>query len=208
MRATHQPIAMEFSGSIITLKPGQLITSRKSLSGSCGVSESKIERVLGWMKIEQQIEQQGGNRSRLITITNWNQYQAIEQQIEQISNNHRTTTEQPPDTNKNEKKERIEINTGAADRKSQKSWPTLSEVLLYADKIGLPPDEAQKFFDHFEGTGWTDKNGHPIHDWQSKCRTWKVSFEERKFKERGGAKPKSQLSAAEEWMKPIEELLQ
>lgn len=73
---------------------------------------------------------------------------------------------------------------GVPERKEPKAWPSLQEVMLYADKIGLPPDEAKKFFDHYEGTGWTDKHGHPVHDWQSKCRSWKTGFMEKRHLDR------------------------
>lgn len=123
--ATHQPIEMDFSGRIITLKPGQLITSRKSLSDSCGVSQSKTERVLAWMESEQQIEQQGSNRSRLITILNWDKYQPIGQQNEHPSDSHRTTNGQPSDTNKNEKNERMKEKTVG----EKASPPTAEEII-------------------------------------------------------------------------------
>ncbi len=101
VRATHRPISTLFQGERLTLKPGQFITSRRSLSEISGVQESKIERILKRLKSEQQIEQQKSNRSRLITILNWDQYQSSEQQIEQPLNSQRTTDEQPVNTNKN-----------------------------------------------------------------------------------------------------------
>lgn len=91
--ATHQPISKLFGGKRITLNPGQLITGRKSISKQFNISESKVQRVLKTFEIEQQIEQQTSNRSRLISILNWNEYQCSEQQNEQQVNNKRTTSE-------------------------------------------------------------------------------------------------------------------
>ena len=101
LNATHKEIDMLFEGKKITLKKGQLITGRKSISEKLSISESKVQRVLKMFEIEQQIEQQTTKHNRLISIINWEQYQEIEQQNEQQVNNNRTTTEQQLNTNKN-----------------------------------------------------------------------------------------------------------
>jgi hypothetical protein len=103
LNATHKKIEAIFCGKKIVLQPGQLITGRHAISRDTGVNDSKVYRILEQLKSEQQIEQQGKNLSSLITITNWRVYQFSEQQIEQPSNNERTTNEQPSNTNNNEK---------------------------------------------------------------------------------------------------------
>ena len=112
--ATHTSIDKIFKGERITLNPGQLITGRKAISSETNVHESKVQRILKKLEIEQQIEQQKSNQNRLITITCWHQYQGSEQHYEQPVNNQRTTDEQPVNTNKNVKKfnnERIKEKT-------------------------------------------------------------------------------------------------
>lgn len=101
LNATHKDMDVLFKNKRITLKPGQLITSRKSIAKKMDISESKVHRVLKMLEIEQQIEQQTSNKNRLITIVGWNEYQSCEQQIEQQVNNNRTTSEQQVNTNKN-----------------------------------------------------------------------------------------------------------
>ena len=101
LNATHKSQKMMFEGQIIELQPGQLITGRKSISEKLNISESKVQRVLKSLEIEQQIEQQTTPRNRLITVLSWVDYQSSEQQIEQQLNNKRTTTEQQLNTNKN-----------------------------------------------------------------------------------------------------------
>lgn len=83
LHATHKPIKMDFAGTIIELQPGQLITSRNSICKTLKVNRSKVERVLRLQISEHQIEQQTSNKSRLITILNWGEYQKNEQQNEQ-----------------------------------------------------------------------------------------------------------------------------
>nr|WP_308743235.1 hypothetical protein [uncultured Anaerocolumna sp.] len=106
LNATHKEMPALFKGKRIELKPGQLITGRKAISTKFNIHESKVQRVLKKLEIEQQIEQQTSNENRLITILNWNEYQSIEQQIEQPVNNERTTSEQQVNTNKNDKNDK------------------------------------------------------------------------------------------------------
>jgi hypothetical protein len=101
LNATHKNMDVLFKNKRITLKPGQLITGRKSIAKKLDISESKVHRVLKMLEIEQQIEQQTSNKNRLIAIVGWNEYQSCEQQIEQQVNNNRTTSEQQVNTNKN-----------------------------------------------------------------------------------------------------------
>jgi TolA-binding protein len=101
--ATHKAYKTVFDGKVIELQPGQFITSRKSLAKETDTNESKVERILKTLEIEQQIEQVGGATSRLITVTKWNEFQSGEQDDEQRVNNDRTTNEQRVNTNKNGK---------------------------------------------------------------------------------------------------------
>jgi len=98
--ANWQPKKEILGGKTIECQPGQFTTGRKQLSKLSGINESKIERLLNLMEIEQQIEQQKTSTNRLITITNWKDYQQNEQQIEQQVNNDQTTIEQQVNTPK------------------------------------------------------------------------------------------------------------
>ena len=101
LNATHTNYDVFFQGERITLKPGQLLTGRKSIAAQLGVNESKVQRILKLFEIEQQIEQQTSNQNRLVSIVRWEDYQRNEQQIEQQMNNKRTTNEQRMNTNNN-----------------------------------------------------------------------------------------------------------
>lgn len=103
LNATHKEIDALFNGKRIKLKVGQLITGRKSIAEKLGISESKVQRILKMFENEQQIEQQTNFHNRLISIVNWHEYQENEQLIEQQVNSHRTASEQPVNTNKNER---------------------------------------------------------------------------------------------------------
>jgi hypothetical protein len=99
LKATHKEREVLFKNEVITLKKGQLITGRKSIASKFNITESKVQRILKRLEIEQQIEQQTSTKNRLITVLNWEDYQESEQQIEQQVNNKRTTSEQQVNTN-------------------------------------------------------------------------------------------------------------
>ena len=70
LNATHKQQDKIFGGERINLEPGMLITGRKKISSTFNISESKVQRILKSLEIEQQIEQQTCNRNRLITVVN------------------------------------------------------------------------------------------------------------------------------------------
>lgn len=110
-------------GKIITCKPGQFTTGRKQLSKETGINESKIERILNYFeKVEKQIEQQKTNTNRLITVLNWEQYQAYEQ----------TVVRKKP--NANECENRTEITKTTQQTEQQKEPGTRSISANYTDE--------------------------------------------------------------------------
>lgn len=125
MLANHVETKRQINGRIVTLAPGQLIASRKSLSAKTGVQESKVERVLKMLQNEQQIEQHGTSKYRVISIVNWRLYQTDEQEIEQQANSRRTTDEQHVNTPEEckeykECKEEIKSSSCEAQERSRK----------------------------------------------------------------------------------------
>jgi hypothetical protein len=80
---TEKRLKLKGSDRFIDLLPGQILTSRVALSGETGIHPSKIDRVLKSLAVEQQIEQQTFSKYRVISITNWREYQHSEQDNEQ-----------------------------------------------------------------------------------------------------------------------------
>ncbi|NCC59999.1 MAG: hypothetical protein EOM12_03480 [Verrucomicrobiae bacterium] len=109
--AAHEPHKFMWNGSNFIIERGQLVTSRKTLSRKCKLSESSVERCLKYLENGQQIEQQTFNTFRLISIVNYSIYQKREQQNEQQLDSNWTATGQQLDTYKNEKNEKNEKNT-------------------------------------------------------------------------------------------------
>lgn len=135
LNATHAEIPAMFKGQKIMLNPGQLITGRKVISDKLRVTESKVQRVLKCYESERQIEQQTGNKNRLITIKNWNMYQCSEQQIERQMYNQRTTNEQQMNTNNNDNKINILCSPGAEPDKTGDNDSDLERLKTDFEKI-------------------------------------------------------------------------
>ncbi len=125
--ATHKGYRTVFDGKEIMLLPGQFITSRKSLSALTGVQESKVERTITTLKIEHQIEQVGGAKSRLISIKNWEKFQSGEQQVEQQVNNNRTTSEHKQECKEGEERKEEPLSTSST-RPRDPIWDSVVEL--------------------------------------------------------------------------------
>lgn len=98
LNAAHQPKAVLFNGKSMDLLPGQLLTSRVKISEKFNIPASKVQRILKTLENEHQIEQQTGNKNRLITVLGWHRYQESEQQNEQQVNINCTPTEHQVNT--------------------------------------------------------------------------------------------------------------
>ena len=108
--ASHEESTFLFNNKKEILKPGQLITGRLALAEKTGIAASQVYKILKYLELEHQIEQQKTSRFTLVTIVNWTTYQQKEQQKEQPSNNQVTTGEQLGNTFKNDKKVENEKN--------------------------------------------------------------------------------------------------
>lgn len=151
LNATHKEYPTVFKGVKIILQPGQLITGRKVIAEKFNISESKVQRILKSFEIEQQIEQQNGNKNRLISILSWTDYQSSEQQDEHLVNNKRTTTEQQLNTNKNVKNlENLSTTTDEMD-----NMP-LADVYTTIFGPLIMNELYRKFFNDIKKKGYTE----------------------------------------------------
>jgi uncharacterized phage protein (TIGR02220 family) len=84
--ANHTNKARLFNGCLVDVKRGQLIYGREAFSKRSGVSIAKLRRYMALLQKSDTINQQITNKYSIITITNYDQYQVIDQQ---------TTSESP-----------------------------------------------------------------------------------------------------------------
>lgn len=92
LNATHVDYESIFNGEQIILKPGELITGRKSIAKELKIDEYKVQRVLKCFENRHQIAQRTSSQNRLISILKWNEYQEVAQQNAQQMHNECTLT--------------------------------------------------------------------------------------------------------------------
>lgn len=93
-----------------------------------------------------------------------------------LSAKRNTDCNKPCDTDCNRPQSESESESDSTKITIQQSCaPTLQEVKTKAAFIGMPEDEAERFWNHFESSGWVDKNGNPIHSWQAKLSVWNTN---------------------------------
>ena len=119
--ASHNKQEFIWGGQKVTLNPGQFTTGRKKLSKLSGLHESSIQRILKYLEIEHQIEQQTFNRFRIITIKNWDKYQSQENSEHKAEH----TSEQ-------------QANTFNKDRRRKKNIPPEDFISYWNSKGNLP----------------------------------------------------------------------
>ena len=73
--AKFRPCKATFMGRVIVLRPGQFITKLPEIASALKIHESSVRRILKILKTERQIDWESGNKSRLITIVNWEKFQ-------------------------------------------------------------------------------------------------------------------------------------
>lgn len=128
LNATHTDYPALFKGKKIILKPGQLITGRKSIASNLSINESKVRRIIDAFENDQQIDRQRSNQNSLISIKNWDRYQCYDQQIDQQMTNNRPTDDQQPTTNNN-----VKNNKNVKNERNNKvfsSDPDLNQAIL------------------------------------------------------------------------------
>lgn len=93
LKARRLPAEKDWHGKKITLQPGQLITSYKSISAATGLNKSATFRVLKRFENDGKVKRKAGTKSTLITITNWSKYQKSETQTKRKRNDNGTIME-------------------------------------------------------------------------------------------------------------------
>ena len=134
LKANHKE---NYTKDGILIRRGSFKTGRKTLSTESGLSESKVERFLKKLEIEQQVKQEKTNKYRVISIINYDRYQSNEQEVEQQVNNKWTTSEQQVNTNKNEKNKKNEKNNklpASSDLSKKENRPDYKSIITYLNK--------------------------------------------------------------------------
>lgn len=118
---------------LVVLEPGQLIFKRTQASRDLGINESNLYRHLKFLEVNNYLNIKTTNRYSLLSITYWDEYQASEQQNEQLENNKRTTENPFPN---------IYIDSSKGSKKKKEKKEEYASIIvkwnIFADKHDLP----------------------------------------------------------------------
>lgn len=123
LMANHSENEWEFNNERCKVKPGQFITSLESIKQKAGkgVSTQNIRTALLRFEKYDFLTNKSTKQSRLITICNWDSYQAENKETNKETNTQLTNDQQTPNrrltTNKNDKKEKNDKNINTSPEK-------------------------------------------------------------------------------------------
>lgn len=160
----------------LEIKRGQFITSLAELATSTSLTIQQARTALSHLETTNEITSQSTNKYRIITVNNYDKYQAVnkqdnrkptsKQQAEQQSNNKQINNSTRKNTTysiKEEEKEEREERACA-----REATPTLSEVREFFKGKNGDPD---RFFNWYAARGWK-LNGTPVADWRPLAENW------------------------------------
>lgn len=180
MSANHEP--KKWRGQEIGR--GQILTGRKQLSSTTGISEQSVRTCLERLKETKEITIKSTNQNSIITVCNYDSYQQKEATTNQQTNQQSTsqlTSDQPatnqrPTTNKNDKNK----------KNDKKNIPTREEFISYA-KIKKPLVDTQKVglkYDAWVVNGWKDGKDNTVKNWKSKLLQTLIHIENKKIEDK------------------------
>jgi hypothetical protein len=161
LMANHEESSFIWNSKKQTLKSGQLLTGRKKLSKATGVTPSQVYKILKYLEMEQQIEQETTTKFTVITILNWDDYQKVNSK----SNSRVTAEEQQSNTYKNNKNEK---NDKKREGPSVLSQDSFKRELV--EKFSLSEDVVTKELEKM--TDWLKSKGKRYKDYKAFARNW------------------------------------
>ena len=148
----------------VDVNRGEVATSYKSLAESLDISIRSVRTAISHLETTGEVTVKRHSRSSVISIPNYDSYQANRQTQRQSADTQVTVNRQQYKSIKNERIPSVYI-------------PSRADISAYVSEEGLRADP-DAIFDYYESVGW-EINGKPIKDWRAVCRRWK-QYEEPK----------------------------
>lgn len=133
LMANHKENQWEFKGEKYNVKPGQFITSLKSIAekSGAGVSIQNVRSSLKRFEKYDFLTSEPTNKNRLITVVNWANYQVLDEDPTSNPTSSQQAANKQPTTNKNVKKEKNEKKLKTISHKFSISDMDNAKLLLY-----------------------------------------------------------------------------
>ena len=138
---------------------GEVATSYTSIAENLKISIRSARTAISHLKTTGEVTIKPHPKFTVISIVNYDAYQA-NRQAERQASDRRATGERHQSKN-----ERIKEPPTGGD-----THPTAGDVSAFCEANGLQVN-AQRFVDYYEAVGW-ELNGQPIKSWRALCRRW------------------------------------
>jgi len=170
LKANHEKDYKQVVGfQEIVLQPGQFIFGRKKAAGETGLSEQQIRTCLTFLKKYENLTIKTTNKFSIVSIINWGRYQYKENEINQQSNQH-VTSSQPASNHKQEHKNIITEEEKKKKPKKKFTPPTKEETQQYFFNNGYTKKSGLKAWQYYDAGNWKDSTGKPVKSWKQKMR--------------------------------------
>ena len=166
--ANHKDSMFYKRGIRVDIKRGQIGYDIDTLSKRWKWSRGKVERFFLQLEMDSQIVRQKNNVTTLISICNYELYQADSKANDKASSKaDGQQTVKQTDTDKNNKNNKNENN----DKKERAiNYPNIDEVISYFIENGFTKELAQRFFNGYSVAGWKDSNSKQVKNWKQKAQ--------------------------------------
>lgn len=159
-------------GQLITLEPGQTVTSDRILAQRWHWSREKVRRFLKLLNDTSMCTIKRTTNGTILTVINWAKFQGTQTTDETTNETTGKTTDETTDEtltrmNKNDKKGKKCVSAP-----SQSLTPSLDEVKAYCRERGFTHVNAEKFWNLYESRNWLE-NGQPF-KWKQRLAYWEA----------------------------------
>jgi len=164
LKANHKPgiasIKVNSGFSNVPLNRGQFIFGREKAEEQLNLNGSMIYRILKIFEKDNSIIVKSNNKYSIITICKYDSYNGEDLEVEQPVNSQRTASEQPVNTNKNDK--------NVKNDKKELIVPSPQEVFDFFVSKGYKGEIGEKAFHYYNDADWKDSNNKKVIDWKRK----------------------------------------
>lgn len=159
-------------GQLITLEPGQTVTSDRILAQRWHWSREKVRRFLKLLNDTSMCTIKRTTNGTILTVINWAKFQGTQTTDETTNETTGKTTDETTDETltrmiKNEKKGKKCV--GA---RTPHSSPSLEDVKAYCRERGFTHVDANKFWNFYDSKNWME--GGQVIKWKQRLAYWEA----------------------------------
>lgn len=159
-------------GQLITLEPGQTVTSDRILAQRWHWSREKVRRFLKLLNDTSMCTIKRTTNGTILTVINWAKFQGTQTTDETTNETTGKTTDETTDEtltrmNKNDKNGKKCVSAP-----SQSLTPSLDEVKAYCRERGFTHVDAEKFWNYYDSKNWME--GGQVIKWKQRLAYWEA----------------------------------